>query len=262
MFKISLQKYNEIKGKIKQKKYNEIKERIEKNQNNVNNILQLKNKYNEYFDKLINVHRILSLKYGSFLDEYPEQIMTIKYLTGNEKVLEIGGNIGRNSLIIAYILNKNNNNNLVTLESDTYISNQLLENKQLNNLNFYIENAALSNRKLIQKDWDTIPSDILLNGYKWINTITLHELNKKYNIKFDTLVIDCEGAFYYILMDTPEILNNINLIIMENDYKDISHKNYVDNNLKINNFYVDYFESGGHRGPCYNNFYEVWKKKI
>ena len=31
--------------------------------------------------------------------------------------------------------------------------------------------------------------------------------------KFDTLILDCEGAFYNILKDMPEILDNINLII-------------------------------------------------
>jgi hypothetical protein len=30
--------------------------------------------------------------------------MVCRYLTGNEKVLELGGNIERNSLVIAYIL--------------------------------------------------------------------------------------------------------------------------------------------------------------
>jgi bifunctional polynucleotide phosphatase/kinase len=49
--------------------------------------------------------------------------MVVKYLTGNEKVLEIGGNIGRNSLIIAYILG--NRNNFVTLECDENIAKQL-----------------------------------------------------------------------------------------------------------------------------------------
>jgi len=57
----------------------------------------------------------------------------------------------------------------------------------------------------------------------------------------------------------PHILNNINLIIMENDYWDISQKQYIDQILIINNFYRDYVESGGW-GPCYNNFFEVWKK--
>ena len=57
----------------------------------------------------------------------------------------------------------------------------------------------------------------------------------------------------------PEILDNINLIIMENDYYDISKKEYVDEILKKNNFYRDYVEVGGW-GVCYNYFFEVWKK--
>jgi hypothetical protein len=129
----------------------------------------------------------------------------------------------------------------------------------MNNFNFHIESSALSKRKLIQKDWLTIESVILLDGYTNINTITLDELYTKYNIEFDTLVLDCEGAFYLILVDMPEILSNINLIIMENDYIDISNKKYVDEILIKNNFYRDYVESGGHWDK-YNNFYEVWKK--
>lgn len=208
--------------------------------------------------KTLNIQSKLRIKYGSFYEELPEQKMSVRYLTGTEKVLEIGGNIGRNSLIIASIL-KNNNNNFVTLECDTNIANQLLENRNLNNFNFHIENAALSKRKLIQKGWDTIPSDVLQPGYKWVKTISYDELKAKYNIEFDTLVLDCEGAFYYILMDMPEILNNIKLIIMENDYHNIYHKQYVNQILRNNNFYVDYIESGGW-GPCYNNFFEVWRK--
>jgi len=59
-------------------------------------------------------------------------------------------------------------------------------------------------------------------------------------------------------MDMPEILDNINLIIMENDYHELEQKNYIDNILTKNNFYIDYIERG--RGPCRYNFYEVWKK--
>lgn len=36
-------------------------------------------------------------------------------------------------------------------------------------------------------------------------------------------------------------------------------KNYIDEVLTKNNFIVDYVESGGW-GPCYNNFYEAWKR--
>ena len=208
----------------------------------------------------------MDLKYGNFYKELPEQEMDVKYLTGKEKVLEIGGNIGRNSLVIASILE--NSNNLVTVESDSEIAKQLTENRDLNNKKFYIENSALSNRKLIQKDWQTIPSNTLKKGFKWVNTITYKQLQQKYKIAFDTLVLDCEGAFYYILKDMPEVLDNINLIIMENDYHISKHKKFIDKRLKKNNFFVDYSEgltkinSEWKDSPCYNNFYEVWKKKM
>jgi len=46
-------------------------------------------------------------------------------------------------------------------------------------------------------------------------------------------------------MDMPEILDNINLIIMENDYYVLEQKKYIDNILTKNNFYVDYTQKGG-----------------
>ena len=210
-------------------------------------------------EKLKNIQNNLKINHGSFNEELPEQLMAVKYLTGNENILEIGGNIGRNSLVMASILNKNGNTNLVTLECDRGSAAALIHNKNLNNLKFHVVIAALSKRKLIQQGWNTIVSDKLLPNYNWVNTITLAKIRSKCNFTFDTLVIDCEGAFYYILMDMPEILDNIKLIIVENDYTDLSHKIYIDEQLKNNNFYVDYTEAGGW-GPCYNNFYEVWKK--
>ena len=215
--------------------------------------------YPDNLNKLSEIHKKLKMDYGTLNEEVPEQLMAVTYLTGTEKVLEIGANVGRNSLVIGHILNNNNNNNFVSLECDTNTVKMLSHNRDINNLDFKIEASALSKRKLIQKGWDTICSDVLLPGYTDVNTITLEELNQKYNIIFDTLVLDCEGAFYYILSDMPEILNNINLIIMENDYHDYSQKSYIDSILKNNNFYVDYSRDGGW-GPCESHFFEVWKK--
>jgi len=205
------------------------------------------------------IHKKLQIVGGTFENEIEEQLMSIKYLKGDEKVLEIGGNIGRNSMVIAYLLGENQDN-LVVLECDENNADILRLNKDLNNMNFHIENSALSKRKLIQRGWDTMPSDELLDGYHWVNTITLEELRAKYNIEFDTLVLDCEGAFYYILMDMPDILDNIKLIIVENDYYDISHKEYIDNALRQNNFSRTYVKSGGWHLPCAQFFYEVWEK--
>ena len=208
-------------------------------------------------EKLENLHTKLKIKYGTFQEELVEQTMAVDYITENRKVLELGGNIGRNSLVIASILK--DSTNLVVLESDDGIAKQLEENRNLNNLSFHIEPSALSIRKLIQKGWDTIPSETLQDGYKWVQTISLENLRNKYNVLYDTLVIDCEGAFYYILKDMPDILNNITLIVMENDYRDMEHKIYVDSVLTQNNFQRVYVQKGGFE-PCYEMFWEVWSK--
>lgn len=213
----------------------------------------------EYHDFLHNIHQKINLKHGYMWEEYDEQIMACKYIRPDNKVLEIGANYGRNSLLIASLLN--NPKNLVSFESNSTIAEKLVENKNNNNFDFNIEVSALSKRKLMQNFWDTIPGDTLLDGWSWVNTMTYEELVKKYNIVFDTLVLDCEGAFYYILYDMPEILNNIKLIIVENDYKDPSHKEYVDSILIKNNFYRDYISTSTYCwDSCPINFFEVWKK--
>ena len=210
---------------------------------------------NDIDEKISNLHANLNINYGTLNEELPEQRMAVRYLKGNERVLEIGGNIGRNSLIIASLLE--NSRNLVTLESDIHVAEQLKENRNMNGLHFHVECSALSKRKLMQNGWDTIPGNILQPGYSWVNTITYSNLKKKYMLAFDTLILDCEGAFYYILMDMPEVLSGVKLIIMENDYKVLEHKHYVDDVLRENNFRRDYVEQGGW-GHCFQNFFEVW----
>ena len=211
---------------------------------------------------LLTIHQQLNINYGSMMEELNEQKMVVRYLTGNEKVLELGGNIGRNSLVIASILKQQNNSNFVVLECDPLSAARLIENRDMNNMQFYVESSALSKRKLIQKGWATIESDVVLDGYQPVQTITHQELIAKYNIMFDTLVLDCEGAFYIILQDMPEVLDNIKLIIVENDYLETAQKEYVDSVLISKGFYVDYVESGGWGPdtPFYINFYEVWKR--
>lgn len=233
---------------------------VEYDQTKIININSLTNKIIPPNNYTINdLHSKLTIHHGTFNEELPEQEMVVRFLSGHEKVLEIGGNIGRNSLIIGSILGTNANN-FVTLECDTNSAGILRQNRDLNNMKFHIEESALSNRRLIQKGWDTIASEKLLPGYHNVNIISWNDLKNKYNIEFDTLVLDCEGAFYYILMDMPEILNNISLIIMENDYWDITHKKYIDNVLTQNNFFVDFVQSGGW-GPCKHNFFEVWQRR-
>jgi FkbM family methyltransferase len=212
-------------------------------------------------ERLKQLQAQLSIEYGSFQEEFPEQMLAVRYIKQNAKVLEIGGNIGRNTMIIGSILD--NPENLVTLESDPIIADQLRHNLKLNNINSHVEASALSLAPLIQSGWDTVPhtESTIPAGWKPVPTISFKKLNDKYNIQFDTLVADCEGALYYILKDDSSILTNIKLVIIENDFKDASHKEFVDNKFKESGFKRVCFQAGGW-GPCYNYFYEVWQRDI
>ena len=215
---------------------------------------------NDPKEKLEYIHNHIDFEHGSLKEEYPEQLMAIKFINQDDRVLELGSNIGRNSVIIATILDKATN--LVTLEPITETYKHLEHNRIVNGLKFHSVNAALSYRKLIQQYWTSIPCDIVLPGFISINTITFQELEKKYNIEFNTLVVDCEGALYYILKDYPDMLNNVTKILVENDYQVEDHKKYLDQLFVEKGFkriYVEALELAVNM-PCAEEFYEVWQK--
>ncbi len=203
--------------------------------------------------------------HGGFEFELPEQLMCMRYINENNKVLEIGGNIGRTSHIIQAILN--NPKHHVIMECDKNTAAQLRLNLDSNTYTEVpIETAALSIEKLYMDGGhgprpieDFKPNENPVE----VPTISYSEICKKYNVQFDTLVADCEGSLFYIFKEDPDMLNNINTVIMENDYYDIDHKQMVDAILKLKGFKCIYQEKGvpwASWSCCYEYFYEVWKK--
>jgi hypothetical protein len=230
------------------------------NEEDISYIQSIK-KYDGYHGSrdLSTIHSQMTFFFGKLSDELPEQQMACHFIREDDIVLELGSNIGRNTLTIASLLN--DSRNLVTLECSSESCQQLSINRNINNYQFMIEPSALSKRKLIQKGWVTIPSDVLLPGYTPVSNITFKELENKYQKRFNVLVADCEGALYYILQDFPEMLNNMKKILMENDYNDINHKKKVDEILLAKGFKKAYSQGGGW-GACEHFFFETWTKSL
>lgn len=175
---------------------------------------------------LARVHEQLKFVGGSLDDEGPEQAMVLRYLDPGATVLEIGSNIGRNTMMISAVLA--DSANLLTLECNPAAVEVLRFNRNANGFRFAIEASALSSRPLMRRGWNTIPGDDLLEGHTWVSTITYEELRAKYGMAFDTLVADCEGALYYILSDNPAVLDGIGTVILEADYTSLEHKRAVE----------------------------------
>jgi FkbM family methyltransferase len=219
--------------------------------------------------QLTDLHSKLKLNYGNFSEEYPEQEMAVMYIKPDDIVLEIGGNIGRNSCIIGSLLN--DSKNLVVFESFNTYAQQLKENRDLNNLSFHIEDCAISKCDLYQKHWDTKPVDEMYSRdfieRTKVKTSTWSDIKDKYdNLLFNTLVADCEGALYYILRDEPTFLENFKKIIIENDFKDLNHKLSVDEEFKKFNFKRVYVKAIDSCPSMFDNvkefFFEVWEKEL
>lgn len=210
-------------------------------------------------EKLDKLHTVLKFSHGNIKEEYPEQLMVIKFLDPNSVVLELGGNLGRNSCIIATKLT--DDKNLVVLESNPDYIKLLSENRDQNGFNFHIENSALSKIPLIQREWLSAPlnSPTIPHGYIKLNTITYSELVEKYKLEFDTLVVDCEGALHQILLDDPDILLKIKMVIIENDWWDINPKKAVEAVFTKYGLKLIYNEAGGW-GPCHPWFYQIFSK--
>lgn len=209
-------------------------------------------------ERLKELHKYISLSFGAFHEEFPEQLMAMRFIKETDSVLEIGANVGRNTCIIASILN--DDRRLVSLECCQEYAKQLEMNRDQNGFHFQIEVSALSQVPLIQKGWDTFISEIVFDGYKKVETVSFSDLEKKYGIKYNVLVADCEGALYQILKDEPRLLENIELVIIENDFRDIVKKNFVDAKFAEQGLQLVHSQPGGW-GPCQGFFFQVFSKR-
>lgn len=212
--------------------------------------------------KLQQLHEKLRFNGDRISDEYPEQVMAMSFIEPHDVVLEIGSNIGRNSLIISSILS--NSANLTTLETVPENAKLLDQNRRANFFDFKIINAALSKRKLWQSAWLTMTEQELPADKTGIFEVaTIDNLDFS---KFTVLVADCEGALYYILQDFPEMLSNIRLIIVENDYRDIKQKQFVEKMFLDNGFKLRYstnsHEAKMYSLPCHLEFFQAWSVHI
>jgi FkbM family methyltransferase len=214
-------------------------------------------------EKILEIHKNLIFNHGLLSEEFQEQIMAIKYIKETDTVLELGGNIGRNSCIISTILN--DSSRLVVFETNFNDCIKLKENRDNNNFKFNIENCAISKINLYQKDWIVKPINEISNisDYNKINISNWSDIKNKYNhLNFNVLVCDCEGGLYYILKEEPNFLDTFETIIIENDFTEISHKLFVDEVFNKNNFNMIYNKSlGDARNKMNDWFYQVWIKK-
>ena len=170
-------------------------------------------------ERLDSTHSSMTQLPSNHRDEYMEQLMSCMHLRGSERVLELGGNIGRNTAVLGQIMKTAGaGGSITTLETLKREAAQLESLVQTNGFNVRVVNAALSRTELVQSVWSTFPKGAPgTEGLPSVPTITLEELASDGD--FDTLVVDCEGALEPILDEWPELLETARVIQIENDFR-------------------------------------------
>ena len=181
-------------------------------------------------------------EYNGLLSDFEKHIedasrmLVKKYVRPDMKVLELGARYGSVSIYIDRLL-YDAKTQQVSVEPDTKVLSSLQKNKELNYCTFNIYNGTVSQKELYMtyngcgwenKTYTDPPRNI--ESHK-INTISLEDLQKKYNIRFDCLVADCEGFLLDFIKENLDFLDQLEVIIYEEDCS-IKHP--------INNSYIDY----------------------
>ena len=216
------------------------------------------------YDSLDHLHQKLHFAHGNLKDELYEQQMIFKHIKPDSKILEFGPNIGRSSVVANSLLGDKTQHLCIETIPDT--CQKLRENRDKNSLGFRIFEGAVSKKKLYQSGW--LSSSEQGADYVEVNTSPFYQIQKDYQIPYNTIIADCEGCLIPFLKENTSFLNQIRLIILEHDFhnrEDLEffnqlmnehHFNQIDQTLKKDIGLEDWAD-GIREDPI---FVSVWSK--
>lgn len=184
--------------------------------------------------KIVDLYMAASCIVGA---QYSPEHFDIK---DNDTIIDIGAHIGSYTIFAA---RQAKNGHVLAFEPDPDNYTQLRKNIKENNLsNIIVSSMAVSDKTgtiFFNKDTlNTAESSLYKSGNKTISveSTTLAEIFKKEDIKrCNILKLDCEGAEYNIMFETPDaVFERIDKIVMENhtpQYFDITDPRYTEKNM-------------------------------
>lgn len=175
--------------------------------------------------------------------ESREQRDANEFIKPDDKVLELGARYGGVSITINKILNDKKNH--VAVEPDDKVWNALELNRDNNDCEFQICKGAISNKPLKINDGG-------YNGFGNFTSSPSQDENgdiplfkiSDFNIDFNVLVADCEGALENFYNENKDFFKNLRLIIYERDGKECNY-HYLEDEFNKLGFTVSK-DSGSH----------------
>lgn len=156
------------------------------------------------------------------------------------KVLDLGASLGVSSCVINDILE--DKTQMVVVEANPNLIDDIINNRDINNLGFKVEHGAVShNNRKVKFNFNglslsgSIKKKEWLNNSKWgeyqsieLETITPLDIEAKYNINFNVLSCDIEGEEYNLLNGLYDYFKNYDAMVVE------FHEHSAFNNINRN----------------------------
>jgi len=183
--------------------------------------------------------------------ETVEQIQAETYITEDCVVLELGARYGTVSCVINNKLK--NRSNQVSVEPDNIVWDSLEKNMKSNGCNFHLIKGVISRTplELKQTPGEGYSNSTVKAEVSSLPNFTVEEIQTKYNLRFNTLVADCEGFLGQFFEDNPFLYDQLNLVLFEKDSPWKCDYSVILKKLKDHGF-----------ENVVTGFHEVWRKPV
>jgi len=147
--------------------------------------------------------------------------MVRKWLPANATVLEVGARYGSVSCVIAAM--QQQSGKAVSVEPDFKVWDALDNNLKTYACQVNVLKGVLGTTPVVIEELGTggfgtrtqATGSKVKTPSRIVPAHSLTQVEKDFNMHFDTLVIDCEGCFPTLLRENPNILQQMGLIIVE-----------------------------------------------
>jgi len=150
--------------------------------------------------------------------ESPEHTLARRWIPANATVLEFGARFGTTTCELAKTLK--NSGRLATVEPDPMVWGMLESNIKSHNCRSHVLRGAISSSplRMLGSGYGGRSDVSNLRGGMEVPTFHFDDVEKASGLKFDTLLIDCEGCAQDMMDQIgPKIKSQIKLIVIEAD---------------------------------------------
>lgn len=179
----------------------------------------------------------LYTEHGTRIDastsEYPEQCLAFSYIDPSSTVLELGARYGSVSCIINKKLE--NKKNQVSVEPDSAVWSALEQNIKRNNCEVQVYKGFVSKKTRNLLPYGYAATSVVADTSE-LPSSSVEDIETMYNMKFDTLVADCEGFLEEFFEEHPQLFDQLHTVIFEADYPQKCNYNKIRQTLKERGF--------------------------